>query len=306
MEDQPGPGAQGNAEYLTSRRLIGLQGRLARPFWGILGGWAAWCGVLASKQLRWDGQVLLTCALVLVLADLAWGSLWDLVTGTDWFGLVSAARFPPSPAQASGLPYTLPSSPGGRLSLGLSRLVGWWRQVFWPAAGAVVLGLAAATVLTVILCLLLPDRLRPLNAAVVALIGVGLFQRKRGRDPLAGQSLVQVGLSWLAGHLAFAGMEKVSLALALMFAIAAWGATRVGQGHRGGLWFLNGGLAASAVLMVVLKQHLAAGVMGLLVFGPVALQVVFRSGDELASKNLRDRTGPWLMAIMLVAALAVP
>lgn len=287
-------------------RLIGLQARLARPFWGWMGSWAVLCGALASNRLRWEGEGLLTLALVLLLVELAWGSLWDLAVGTNWFRPLAEGWPPARAASLLSLPYTHPDSPGGRLLRGLGRLVGWWREAFWPAAGSALLGLVAAVVLTVVLSVLLPNRLRLLNAALVALVGPGLALRRSGRDSLLGQALVQVGLGWLAGHAAFAEVREPSLILSLSFALAAWGALRVFEGRARGLWLLNGGQVAGTVLLVVLKQPLLAGAMGLLLFGQIAMQPSLRSGGDARRLAFSGRTWPWLMAAMLVAAMALP
>jgi hypothetical protein len=305
-EERPTISGQGRLKTLTSGRLVGLQGHLARSYWALMAGWAALCGALASHGLHWGGEDLLTLALVLLLADLAWGSLWELATGTDWFRLESGGRSAVRPARLPVLPYTQPDSPGGRIYRRLSRAVGWWHQVFWPTAGPALLGLVASGILAVVLSLFLPDRLRPLNAGLVALIGLGVAQRRHGREPLAGQALVQVGLSWLAGHVAFAAMEGPSLILALCFPVAAWGALRVSEGRPGGNWLVNVGLAASAALMVGLKQPLAAGVLGLLFFGRLAVQISPVSAGGSAGAVIGNRTWPWLMLAMLVAALTVP
>ena len=57
--------------------------------------------------------------------------------------------------------------------------------------------------------------------------------------------------------------------------------------------------------MIVLHEPLAAGLMGLLFFGQVALQISLMQRKGAADKFCA-RVGPWVMAIMLVAALAVP
>jgi hypothetical protein len=118
--------------------------------------------------------------------------------------------------------------------------------------------------------------------------------------------MVQVGLSWLAGTLVFSELGGRLLILVLAFVIAAWGALRAGEGLRGGKWLLNGGLVLSIVIMFASNQPLAGGLMGLLFFGQVALQISLVHGDDSANATLRDRVGPWLMSVMLVAALAVP
>jgi hypothetical protein len=269
-----------------------------------MGVWAVSCGALASNSLEWEADHLLNLALVLLLAELAWGSLWDLTAGTDWFRPLTE-RWPPShPAPLPVLPFTQPGSPAGRLGRGLGRLVAWWREVFWPVAGPSFLGLLAAILLAVVLGTILPDRLRPLNAILVALIGLGLVQRRRSRDSLAGTAAVQVGLCWLAGHMALVDVGVASLALALFFSLAVWGALRAAHGLAGALWLQNGGQVAAAALLVVLRQPLAAGAVGMLLLGQVALQPSLRHGGDPA--RIFRRTWPWLMGAMLLAALAVP
>jgi hypothetical protein len=289
-----------------SGQWIVLRGRLARPFWGWLGGWAVLCGALASNQLHWQGDVLLDFVLVLLLVELGWGSLWDLAVGTDWFRPVAEGWPPLGPISPVTLPYTQPHSPGGRLARWLGRLGCWWREAFWPAVGPALLGLLAAALLTVVLALLLPATLRPLQAALVALIGLGMVQRRRGRQPLAAQALVRVGLGWLAGVAVFAALGTASAVLAFAFALAAWGNLRLAEGLPRGLWLLNAGQAIGVVVLLMLKQPLVAGVAGLFLFGQVAMQPSLRYGDTPAHTTVSRRTWPWLMAAMLLAAWALP
>jgi hypothetical protein len=155
-----------------------------------------------------------------------------------------------------------------------------------------------------VLALLLPPRLYPLNAVLVALTGAGVLLRWRNREFLAGRAAVLVGLSWLAGHMVFADASASSLVLALAFTIAAWGILRVSQDRKAGLWLLNGGLAVAAIALVLLKQPLAAGAVGLLLFGEMALQPSLRFGGDPA--RVLRRIWPWVMVAMLAAALAIP
>jgi hypothetical protein len=307
-------------ETPATRHWIGLRGYLVRPFWGWLGGWAVLCGALASNQLRWDGEVLLNLGLVLLLVELGWGTLWDLAVGTGWFRPLADDWPPESFAPAASLPYTLPRSPGGRIARGLGRFATWWREAFWPAAGPSLLGLLAAVLLVVILTLLLPERLRPLNAVLVALIGLGIVLRWRGKDPLAAQALVRVGLSWLAAHAVLTEIGTASLVLALAFALAAWGNQRLAAGLPRSLWLLNAGQVLAVLVLVMLKQPIVAGAAGLLFFGQVAMQPSLRYSERSRPQSLgilassRDavhtivsrRTWPWLMLLMLVAAWALP
>jgi hypothetical protein len=298
VHDDPVRCKEGYIEPGLPGRLVGLQGRLARPFWGVMGVWAVLCGALASSHLRWESAGILALALVVLLADLGWGSLFDLATGTNWFRPSAEGRSPSQPHGRPALPYTQPNSPGGRLFRWGSRVRSWW-----PDAGPALVGSLAAAALTAVLASLLPPRLYPLNAVLVALIVVGVILRWRGCAFNAGQAAVLVGLSWLAGHLAFAGMSTASLVMALGFTTAAWGVLRASQGRKAGLWLLNGGLAFAAIVLMLLRQPLAAGGVGLLLFGQMALQPSLRFGGDPA--RVVPRTWPWLMAAMLVAALAV-
>jgi hypothetical protein len=272
--------------------------------------WAVLCGALASNELRLTAGDLLTLVLVMLLADLAWGSLWDLATGPDWFRLLAGTLkgtggWPPEQAAAlPSLPYSQPGSPAGRLFRGLNRLLGWWRATFWPVAGTALLGFLAAAMLAVVLNQLLPAHLGPLNLALVALVALGVIQRRHGRPAAAIQACVQVGLGWLAGHAALGMISRPSLIVALAFVVATWGLLRVGEGLPRGLWLLNGGQVVAVGLLVVLRQPLLAGAVGLLLFGQIAQQPALRFGPEPAERV--HRIWPWLMAAMLVAALALP
>ena len=285
-------------------RLIGLQGRLARPFWGIAGAWAAFCGALASDHLHWTGQDLLSLALVLLMAELGWGSLWDLSTGIDWARLLREGWPRVGSTPLGGLPYTQPTSPAGRLLRGLVRLSGWFQRVFWPAAGSALLGLLATAGLTSVVALLLPQRLYPLHAAVAGLVLVGALFRRLGKVWLAGHALLQVGLGWMAGHMAFAQWRLSSLVMAAVFSLAVWGVFRATQGLPRAFWLVNGGQVAGSVALFWLRQPLAASLVGLLVFAQVALQPSLRVAHK--PERVVSRLWLWILVAMLVAVLALP
>ncbi len=304
VQNQAEQHSRNSVEQVLSGRFVGLQGRRTQLFWGLVAMWAALCGALASSHLRLDGPGLLTLAQTLLLVELAWGSLWDLAIGVDWFRPLAEHWPPARPASWSGLPYTRPHSPGGRLVRGVNRLAGWWGEAFWPAAGPALLGVLAAASLGVVLSLLLPERMRLLNAAFLALLGLGIARRRRGLDSSAGQALVQVGLGWLAGHLAFGAVSLASLGLALGFAATALGMIEVRGGQRRGLWLLNGGQAAVALWLAAFGQPLAAGAVGVLLFGQIVMQPALDFGQ--APEDVALGAGPWMMAAMLIAAVAIP
>jgi hypothetical protein len=245
----------------------------------------------------------------MILTNLAWGSLWNLALSVDWFHPLADGWPPEQPSHLLYLPYSRPDSPGGKLFRWLGNLLAWSREVFWPASGTALIGALISAVLAFLLIALLPSRLYPLCAALVALMGLGLAQRRWGRSLLTGQALVQIGLGWLAGHAAFAGVSLASLAVALGFVLASSGALRVGQGEAG-LGLLNSGQVFVVIILAGLKQPLAASGVGLLLFAQLALQLSFRfsrgqpGGDTCA--RVPPGWRPWMMASMLVAALALP
>jgi hypothetical protein len=130
--------------------------------------------------------------------------------------------------------------------------------------------------------------------------------RWRGKDPLAAQALVRVSLSWLAAHAVLGEIGTASLVLALAFALAAWGNQRLAARLPRSLWLLNAGQVLAVLVLVMLKQPIVAGAVGLLFFGQVAMQPSLRYGEDAVHTVVSRRTWPWLMLLMLVAAWALP
>ncbi len=273
-----------------------------QPFWILVGAWSVLCGALATNPLRWYGETFLSLAFALLLVTVAWAGLWIMVTGTGWVSLLRGRAL--SPAALPILPYTRPDSPAGRLGQGLSHRIGWWREAFWPAAGPISVMCLLAVFLATVLSLLLPVPVWWLNLALVAIVAMGVAQRYRGRTPLAAQALLYAGLPWLAGFLALSRFRWHALLLALLFTLAVWGVLRVARGMAGGPWLLHGAQVGVAVLLVILGQPLPAGGIVILAFGQFLSSLTLRFGGEPAA--VARRTWPWLLAAMLLAALAIP
>jgi len=249
---------------------------------------------------------LITLLFVAIVVTLGWGTMWHLATTTDWFEVLASSRPLSQAGSRRGLPYTLPGSPAGRLGRWLQSFSGWWRETFWPSLGSPVRGLVVAAALTGAMWLILPARLGPLYVAFAALVGLAIVRQRRGKGSPGAEALARVGLGWLAGYVALTEMQWPSLALALCFALGAWGALRIGGGQtagRAGLWLLNGGLVLGLAVMIAAKQPLAAGGLGLALFGQVACQLPLSQGGD--PRSTAGRTWPWLMAAMTVAAAAI-
>jgi hypothetical protein len=97
--------------------------------------------------------------------------------------------------------------------------------------------------------------------------------------------------------------------LVLGFVAAAWGMARTGAGLRPGRWVVNGGQVVALGVLVWVQQPLLAGLAGLLFFGGVALQLGLRfraAADERWQAATLRWMWFWLLAAMVVAALALP
>ncbi len=273
---------------------------------GIVGLWAVLCGVLAAGRWPLRAADLVTLLFVVILVTLGWGTVWHLVTTADWFGAWADRRLYSETASWRGLPYTQSGSPAGRLGRWLGVFTGWWRETFWPRLGQSAMGLLVAAALIGASVLILPARLGPLHVAFAALVGLAIVRLRRGNRSPGGEAAARIGLGWLAGYLAFGEMQWPSPALALCFTLSAWGALQVGGAQavgRAGLWLLNGGQVLGLAVMIIVKQPLATGGLGLALFGQVALQLeVLQRGDP---EGMIRHTWPWLMAAMAVAAAAI-
>jgi hypothetical protein len=158
--------------------------------------------------------------------------------------------------------------------------------------------------LATVLSLLLPLPVRWLNLALAAVIALGVVRRHRGHTPLAAQALLYTGLPWLAGFLALATFRWHALLLALLFALAVWGVLREAWGVASGPWLLHGAQVGVAVLLIILGRPLYAGGIMALALGQILSSLTRRFGGEPAA--VAHRIWPWLLAAMLVAALAIP
>ncbi len=283
--------------YPRQGRWVNLRMQLAR-FGGPGPIWAALCGAVASGELTFSGPALFSLLSVLFLVDPLWGFLWDHIVGVNW-GIPSSL----SPSLlGDGLrlpPYTAPNSPGGRLFRWLDRALAWWRGALWPQLGSELSGLAIALPLTAVLSFILGLRVIILTSIGLSLMALLSWRRLSPRLPRA---IIEVGLAWLAGQGAFGPLSWPSSALAAAYVGAYYACLALEEGERP-LILLNGAQAAAVTLLVCLKRPLMAGLVGLTLLPQMLLQPYLREGGTAVW--YLQRTGPFLMAGMLLAALAM-
>jgi len=274
--------------------LIRLQARLTDPLAWAGPAWATLCGVVSSGNFGWQGEDWLRLALLILLVDGGWGTLWAALKSTDWATPLRRWRSWRSGEAVTPPPYTLPNSPGDRAYRWLGQLRSWWRNVLWPACGPALSALAVALPVMVILAISLGPELMLLSAAALAVMQLSLAWE--------GCSFaLAILFPWLAGRVAFGPLTPASAGLALAFALA-WGGGRRSESPWG-RWLGVGGQLAASALLVVLRHPLATGYLLLMLIPQLALLPWLQRG-QTTSWYVRY-TQPWLMAAMLVAAWAL-
>jgi len=264
--------------------------------------WACLCGVVASDDFGWQGEDWLRLALLLLLVDGGWGTLWAALGSTNWAAPLRRWRNWRFGDPAIPLPYSLPGSPGDRASRWLGQLRTWWCDVLWPACGPALSAIVVALPVTVMLGALLGPELLLLSTAAFAVMQLGLaWEGGRGDATPEWDSVVAVALPWLAGHVAFGEPTLHSAGLALTFALT-WGAVWRAKSPWGRTLGIGTQLLA-AVLLVARYRPLAAGFLLLLLAPQLALLPWLRRDQPVSW--YAHHTRPWLMAAMLVAAWAL-
>jgi hypothetical protein len=287
--------------HQVSGGLICLQARPTNPI-ALLGAtWAMACGVVASGGFTWQGEDWLRLALLVLLVDGGWGTLWGALGSTDWAKPLRRWRNWRFGDPVAVPPYTLPDTPGDRASLWLGQLRAWWRDILWPACGPAVSTVVIALPVTGVLAVLLGAEFLLLSLTALAVMQLSLKWKSL-------DAAIVVTLPWLAGHLAF-GSLGVSMAdlvvssavLALTFALS-WAATWR-AGSRWGAALMVGGQLLAAGLLIVLHRPLAAALLSLFLVPQLGLLPWLRRGQSVPWYGRHTR--PWLMAAMVVAAWAL-
>jgi hypothetical protein len=284
------------------RRVLGplmkLEVRITRPLTWLGPAWAVLCGAVASGWLTISGENLLFLLIALFLADALWGTLWHLIAERDW--LVSSANLrSQDQASLTALPYTAQGSPSHRIFSRLGRMRAWRRQS--PGFA----GLVVALPLTLILAIILGQRVIIVTVAALAIMVLAfLGARRHGATPPSLRAILEMGLAWLAGHTVFAPLTLWSFLLAIFYTLAYHSCLKLAT-KSGKRWpsLLKVSQAAVIVLLVYLRQPIVAGVMGLLLLPQMLLRPFLGQGE--AELWYLQRTRPFLMAGMLLAALAI-
>ena len=295
-------GTHSTASRPSSGGVIRLRARLTDLTTWLGPAWASVCGVVASNDVGWQGEDWLRLALLILLVDGGWGTVWAALGSTDWATPLRRWRKWRSGEPGASLPYTQPGSPGDRWSRRLGQFRSWWRDILWPGCGPAISAIAIAVPITALLGGLLGPELLLLSLAALAVMQLGLaWVGGRGTVTPGWDAVVAVLLPWLAGHIAFGSPTVSSATLALSFAVAYGAAWRTKS--RGGRLLLVGAHLLAAALLIALYRPLEGGATLLLLIPQMELLPWVRTSET--SGWFRRYTRPWLIAAMLIAAWAL-
>jgi len=279
------------AEAGTAGPIVHLRLSVTRSPWRISPAWSVIAGAIAGGTAYLEGGALLRLFAMVLLAELAWGSLWRL-------SAKGASRRGAGTGNVM-LPYAMPGAPIARLNDAL---------IERTEDGAVRSGwhdLAIGLVLSGALSLLLGQIALVLSLAAVGVsLAAWLLSRRSGAAALP-LAVLAVTLPWLLGASAGsrAPAELLQLGmwiyiLAAVFTVLQWGVLRAEASNErtGVLWFgqalvLGAAVGMGAPWLIIL---LAA-----LLLAPT-LRVMGRPGAFAIT-----RAGLWWWAAMMLSAFGL-
>lgn len=274
--------------------------------WGSIG--AALCGAVASNGWQWQGERLLALLQVLFLVEGLWSTWRALLIDIDWQGLAQTYPLPPQSGNLPAWPYLTPWSPLGQIIARWGRLRRWACEILPPNQGNALMTLPYLPAIILIVSALLGHAYLLLSSLVIALTIIEWFIARRQPWHKSMQAIVQIALSWIAGHLVFAPLTTSSLTLACAYALSYQGALYLHDERCtaqeypwalgllfGGQIFVAGALAGHDLLIAVL--------LGLLLSPQLAL-VPHLAPSAAPGRYLRH-LAPFVSVAMLVAAWAI-
>ena len=274
--------------------------------------WAVLCGVVAAGRWEWRGSQILAVIVTLFVCEVLWSSWRAQLVDMDWPRYLDAH---PLPDRGDGIrmpAYTTPWSPIGRIIRWTRRLRRWVRDTLPPERRGALVTVVAAPPLTLLLAALVGWRTLALSLAALSLVLIEWLIARRARPSTALRAALEIGLGWLAGHVAVGPLTFHSLCLACCYALAYQGLLvphserTATHAHRyPASLHAFAGQAGSALFTVFHAQPgapLAAGALGFLL-APQLLLLAHGGAQERAATYAR-RAAPFVMLAMLIAAWA--
>ncbi len=275
--------------------------------------WAVLCGAWAAGGWRWEGSTLLALVVTTFVAEVLWSSWRAHLIDTDWDRFLADHPLPVAGDPVYVLPYTTPWSPLGRALSRWGQLRRWVREILPAGQRGAVLALPVLPPLILLLSALVGRHMLLLSLAGLALMVIEWRVARRQYGHRALQAGLEIGLSWMAGHMALAPLTASSFALACCYALAYQGALeiqyvdRAARGPHGrSLAWLYGG-QATAAMVVLMQEHraspLAATAIALLLAPQLLLQAQLQTGKHAIT--YLQHAALFFMLAMPIAAWAI-
>jgi len=274
--------------------------------------WAVLSGVIAAGHWRWQGSTLLSLIVVAFIAEILWSSWRAQLVDAGWKQWAQTHPLPTRGAPMPTLPYTQPDSPLGRSLACIGRVRLWIQEVLPDERRGALIATFALPPLILLLSALVSMHMLTLSVAALSIVILEWRAAAKEENHDALRAVLEIGFSWLAGHLVVAPLTPVSLILACCYATSYQGILSVERLHgpddrRGARPFsflLSGQLVAGLVVLLTGREapHLGAVVLGFL----IVPQLLLLAGASLPdhSHAYARRVASFLMLAMPIAAWA--
>ena len=275
---------------------LSFSGRL----WRMGAAWSALAGAVASGVSLTDSNALLRLIGTLVLADPAWGVLWQMT-------LARERGEGTAPVMAGILPYAQPAAPASNIVRQLRAMSATAPDSKPSATGwhELIAGLG----LTLGLSLLLGLPALALSMGVICIALAAWALNRRGMPPALGGAFLTVGMPWALGvslakpgSLALTSRQVDSTVLALAFTALAWGVRRaqlLSRSRARGVWL---GQAATLAVLIGLRQPWTVAVVAVIFLPPTLWLMAARDDVQDMDTALARSAAWWWMALLLAAA----
>jgi hypothetical protein len=133
-----------------------------------------------------------------------------------------------------------------------------------------------------------------LSLAALALSTIEWRVSRHGKAHKSLQAGLEIGLSWVAGHIVFGPLTWVSFTLACCYALAYQGALSLGNRRRSwALALMYGGQVAALALLIWLRYPLPGAVVGSLCAPQLLLVAGLEGHDPQSGPHPRPLSQPW-------------
>ncbi|NLE46049.1 MAG: hypothetical protein GX620_15125 [Chloroflexi bacterium] len=292
-----------NSQRSTAGGIVQLQARLTSLSVWLGPAVAAACGVIIS--IGTAGLVAIDwtrLALLLLLVDGGWGTLWFALSSTDWATPFQQWRRWHAGQPVARLPYTLPGTVGDRVSAWLGEFRAWWAVILWPACGPSISAIVVSVPVIALFGLLLGPDLIAISLGAIAIMQLGVaWNQGRGEPVPEWDALVTIMLPWIAGQASFGRVTPGGAAFALLLALAYGTSRRTNS--------LSGRIAhilvqtACALLLTTLGHPFAA--LAFVLFLVPQFSLLPWLGHNHSAEWYTRHSRCWLLASMLAIALAL-